>query len=280
MPDNRPVPRRLAVFSDVHANLPALRAVLADAEAHGAAELVVAGDVIGFGPAPGEVVELLRERRARIIRGNHEKDYVAVYDSPSRPSWWNVSPRLISFRWGMERIGAERRAYLAALPDRLMLDELTLVIHGSPSNVRDAVLPWTPNAELEAMYADDPSRLVFMGHTHRFHRRDLPTRRLVNLGAVGMPLDGDTRASYVLADEGVEPGAWCVTPRRVPYDVEEHLRGCDRAGLTEADPLYVEVMRRQLRRARDYYGPWFRYSAEVPDDLIQVAMARYLAENP
>src|SRR5688572_28182594 len=139
------MPRRLAVLSDVHANLPALRAVLADTDVQGAEELVVAGDAIGFGPEPGATVDLLTERGARMIRGNHEKDYVAVYDSPSRPDWWTASPRLVSFRWGMERLGAERRAYLAALPDQLTLDELTLVVHGSPRNVRDAVQPWTPD---------------------------------------------------------------------------------------------------------------------------------------
>jgi predicted phosphodiesterase len=274
------MPRRVAVLSDVHSNLPALRAVLADADALGAEELVVAGDVIGFGPEPVAVLDLLCERGARMIRGNHEKDYVAVYRSPAMPAGWATSPRLTSARFLMDRLGAERRAYLAALPDRLMLDELTLVIHGSPRNVRDSVLAWTPDAELEAMYAGDPSRLVCMGHTHRFHRRDLPTRRLVNVGAIGLPLDGDVRASYVIVDEGDAPGEWAVTHRRIPYDVEEHLAGFTRCGLAEVDPLYVEIMRRQLRRAVDYYGGWFRYSANIPDDEVDAAMRRYLAANP
>lgn len=266
---------RLAIVSDVHANLVALRAVLADVDAHGADGLVVAGDAIGFGPNPCEVVDLLRGRGARMIRGNHEKDYVAGYDSPDRPESWATSPRLRSFRWGMERLGAARRAFLGALPDSLMLDDATLVIHGSPRNVRDSVLPWSTDEELEAMYAGDPSRLVFMGHTHRFHVRDLPSRRLVNVGSVGMPLDGDTRASYVLLDDDHR-----LTPRRVPYDVEAHLAAFDTTGLAACDPLYAEVMRRQHRNGRDYYGPWFKYSRDVPDDGVDAAMARYLAEHP
>lgn len=271
---------RIAVISDVHANLIALRAVLAELDRLGAEEIVVAGDVVGFGPHPCEVVDQLRERGARMIRGNHEKDYVAAYDSGERPPGWDRSPRLRSFRWGMERLGAERRAFLAALPDRLMLDETTLVIHGSPRHVRDAVLPWTPDPELEAMYADDPSRLAFMGHTHRFHVRDLPTRRLVNVGAVGMPLDEDVRASYVLVDRGDSPGEWTLTPRRVPWDVEAHLAAFEQTGLAACDPLYAETMRRQHRTARDYYGAWFRYSRDVPDDEVDAAMRRYLDEHP
>ena len=78
------VPRRVAVISDIHANLVALRAVLADLDAHDAGEIVVTGDAIGFGPNPAEVVDLLRERGARMIRGNHEKDYVAAED---RQGW-------------------------------------------------------------------------------------------------------------------------------------------------------------------------------------------------
>jgi predicted phosphodiesterase len=274
------VPRRVAVLSDVHANLPALCAVLADADALGAGELVVAGDAIGFGPDPEAVVDRLCERGARMIRGNHEKDYVAVYDSADRPSWWTTSPRLLSFRWQMERLGPERRAHLAALPDRLMLDDATLVIHGSPRNVRDSVLPWTPEADLEAMYAGDSSRLVFMGHTHRFHVRELPSRCLVNVGAVGMPLDGDVRASYVLLDERDEPDGWRLTHRRVPYDVEAHLARFYSSGLAALDPSYVEMMHRQLRRAFDLYGGWFRYSTNIPDDEVDFAMRCYLAANP
>jgi predicted phosphodiesterase len=270
------VPGRIAVISDIHANMLALRAVLADLDAHGATEFYVAGDAIGFGPHPAEVVDLLRERGARMIRGNHEKDYVALYDSAQRPENWSTSPRLRSFRWGMERLGRERRAFLAALPDSLMLDESTLVIHGSPRAVRDSVLPWSTDEELEAMYAGEPSRLVFMGHTHRLHVRDLPTRRLVNVGSVGMPLDGDTRASYVLLD----PGDATLTPRRVPFDVEAHVAAFDSSGLAACDPLYAETMRRQHRAARDYYGPWFKFSHAVPDDEVDAAMERYLAENP
>jgi hypothetical protein len=161
-----------------------------------------------------------------------------------------------------------------------MLDEATLVIHGSPRNMRDSVLPWTPDGELEAMYAGEPSRLIFMGHTHRYHQRQLPTRRLVNVGAVGLPLDGDVRASYVIADEGAAPGDWRLTHRRVPYDVEAHLAGFAGCGLAEVDPLYVEIMHRQLRRAFDYYGGWFRYSRDIPDDQVDFAMRCYLAANP
>lgn len=270
--------RRVAVLSDVHGNLTALRAVLADIDALGIEAVVSAGDMVGFGPDPDAVVDLLRERGVRMIRGNHEKDYVAPYGTPEMPSSWRTSPRLHSFRWSMERLGSERRAFLANLPDRLLLDDATLVVHGSPRHVRDAVLASKTDEELEAMFAGDPSRLAFMGHTHRPLLRDLPKRRLVNVGSVGLPLDGDIRASYVVAAQNGD-GNWSVEMRRVAYDVEASVAAYDN-GLRDADPGFVAIMSRQLRSARDYFGPWLRLSNDLPDDELDAALRRYLAEHP
>src|SRR5262249_20680651 len=162
------------------------------------------------------------ERGARMIRGNHEKDYLAVWWSETRPPAWETSPRMVAFRWQVTRVAGERAEHLAALPDQLVLDDATLVVHGSPTDVRAAVLPWKSDEELEALYAGHPARLVFMGHTHRPHVRQLPRRRLVNVGSAGMPLDGDPRACYFLLEDGQ------VSERRVPYDVEALLAAFDR----------------------------------------------------
>ena len=272
--------RVVAVISDIHGNLPALCAVLADADALGARELVVAGDLIGFGPDSGPVVDLLRERAARIIRGNHEKDYAAPYGTPSMPERWRADPRLATLRLTMEGLGPDRLAFLAALPDSLLIDEATLVVHGSPRHVRDAVLPWRTDEELAAMYDGDPSRVAFMGHTHRPHVRDLPGRRLVNVGSVGMPLDGDPRACYFLVRGGDPPGDWEVEERRVPYDLAAQDAAYRRAGWDAVDPGYVELMRHQLRDARDYYGPWLRRSETVAEAELPAALHAYLAEIP
>src|SRR5919198_262922 len=105
-----PTRRAVAVLSDVHANLIALRAVLADLDALGVADIVCAGDMVGFGPHPDVVVDELWARDAPMIRGNHEADYVAPYGTVQMPAWWRTSPRLRSFRWSMARLGPARRA--------------------------------------------------------------------------------------------------------------------------------------------------------------------------
>lgn len=272
---------RVAVLSDVHGNLAALRQVLGDLDSLGIGEIAVAGDMVGFGADPDAVVDLLVGRSARMIRGNHEKDYVAPYGTPAMPEWWLTDPRLRSMRWSMELLGADRRAFLSRLPDRLALDEATLVVHGSPRHVRDAVLPWTPDDELEAMFHGETATLAFMGHTHRAVIRDLKRRRLVNVGSVGLPIDGDPRASYAIATraEGRASGGWDVTIRRLAYDVEAAIAAYD-GGLRAVDPGYVKILSRQLRTARDYFGPWLRASREIRDEDLPAALEKFLEANP
>ena len=272
--------KRIAILSDVHGNLVALRAVLADLDAIGVDQIVVAGDMVGFGPNPDAVVDLLIQRDARMIRGNHEKDYVALYGTSEMPASWLTDPRIRSMCWSMEKLGPSRRAFLAGLPDRLDLDDATLVVHGSPRHVRDAVLPWTPDHELEAMFAGDPSRLAFMGHTHRPVIRDIRTRRLVNAGSVGLPIDGDPRASFVVAwrRQNGEPGDWQVEPRRAAYDVDAAIAAY--VDLRDVDPGYVEIMARQLRAGRDYFGSWIRACRDLPDHDVPAALRRFIATIP
>ena len=278
MPAPKATDQRIAVLSDIHGNLVALQAVLAEIAQLGIPRVIVAGDMIGFGPNPDAVVDLLVERGAEMIRGNHEQDYVAVYDTAARPVEWQTSPRWGNLRWTLERLGPERRAFLARLPDQIRLDDFTLVVHGSPRSARDAVLAETPTPELEAMFAGDPARLVLMGHTHRSLVRDIASRRLVNVGSVGMPLDGDPRAGYAVlcpsACQQTTIGE--VILRRVPYDLDAAVAAYAN-GLAESDPFLVPIMIRQVQTGRSYFAPWLRLSQLVADEDLPEALRRFLA---
>jgi predicted phosphodiesterase len=280
------VTERLAVLADVHGNEVALHAVLDEVDRLGVDGIVVAGDLSGFGPAPHAVTDILRRRGARMIRGNHEKDYVAPYGGPSMPQWWATSPRTASLRWNMEVLGPERRAFLAALPDRLLLDDATLVVHGSPRHARDAVMEQTPVDELEAWYQGESCRLALSGHSHRPVIRDTPRRRLVNVGSVGLSLGGDNRAAYALierrgpADRRNGGGDWTIEPRRVAYDVEAAIRAHGTSGCGEVWPEFLEIYARTLRTGRDYLLPCLRATTEVPDDEFFAAARAFLAANP
>jgi diadenosine tetraphosphatase ApaH/serine/threonine PP2A family protein phosphatase len=242
---------------------------------------VVAGDLVGFGPNPDDVVDMLVARGVPLIRGNHEADYVAPYGTAQMPAQWRTDPRLGSFHWSMERLGAQRRAFLSALPDRLLLDEATLVVHGSPRHVRDAVRATTPDQELEAMFAGETAQLTFVGHTHRPVVRTLPQRRVVNVGSVGFPLDGDTRAAYAVATRAEEhaPGAWDVVLRRVAFDLDAAVAAYDN-GMREADPGFVAIITREMQTAHDYLAAWLRLSEGLPAADLAAALQQYLAAHP
>ena len=271
----------IALISDVHGNLVALRAVLAEIDALGIERIVVAGDMVGFGPDPDAVVDLLRERGAEMIRGNHEKDYVAPYDTPSEPPGWRSDPRVRSMLWSMERLGPARRAFLAGLPDELRLDGETLVVHGSPRHVRDAVLPWTPEPDLAAMFAGVAGRLAFMGHTHRAVLRQVAQWRLVNLGSVGLPIDGNRNASYVVAEpsDRASDAPWQIQFRRVSYDVEAAIAAYE-GGLRDLDSAFVEIIAAELRFAKDFFGPWMRASSRLSAEDLLAAQEEYVRALP
>ena len=279
MLSSRPASRRIAVLSDVHANVVALRAVLADVDAERIGEIVVAGDLIGFGPNPSEVVDLLVARGARLIHGNWEADYVAAA-AAGLPDEWASDPNKVPIIWTLERLGAERRAHLSVLPDRVSLDGATHVVHGTPRSVREGVMPTTPESDVADAFAGEPIGLWFVGHTHRAMDRLIGDRRVVNPGSVGLPTDGDSRAAYAIVSfspdqRGTESA---VELKRVSYDLDAAIAAYD-AGLRPVAPWFVDLVERQLRDARNLYPLWLRESAGLGAGEFPAAMRRFLAAN-
>jgi predicted phosphodiesterase len=195
-----------ALLYDVHGNLPALEAVLADARGAGAERWLLGGDYALFGGWPEDCVALLRELRDAVwIRGNGERWTANPDDAPDNP----VVPGAVQAC--REALGDALTQELAGLPfDHV--DGDTYVCHASPVSDLRSFLPEPADDETELLEGVTARRLVF-GHTHLPFRRERGRIELVNPGAVGMPFDGDTRAAYALvhADGAIEH-------RRVAYD--------------------------------------------------------------
>jgi diadenosine tetraphosphatase ApaH/serine/threonine PP2A family protein phosphatase len=200
----------LAVLYDIHANLPALEAVLADADAAGADRHLLGGDYAGLGAWPVETVERLRALpRANWIRGNWERWLGAPSDLP------DVRFIQDAAAWALGVLDEQTIAELAALPAMATIDG-TLFSHASPVSDMRSFLPEPADDEAELIGGAGERRLVF-GHTHiQFRRQGEGGVDLVNPGSVGLPFDGDTRAAYALVDDDGE-----LELRRVPYDHEE-----------------------------------------------------------
>ena len=227
---------RIAVLSDIHANLPALDAVLADA---GSVDAVWhLGDVVGYGPEPDAVVERLREVGALGVRGNHD---AAACGGPEI-EWFNPDARR-AMEWTRRAIGPATEGWLAALPERLVVHGCELV-HGSP---REPIWEYVISSVVaRANLAVLAAPIGLHGHTHmpvawledggrvevvrpdRQSRLDLAGRRaLVNPGSVGQPRDGDPDASYAILD----PEAGVVSWHRVAYDIAAVQGAMRAAGL-------------------------------------------------
>lgn len=200
----------IALLFDIHGNLAALEAVLADAETAGATSYLLGGDYAAFGPWPRETTELLESLPTAVrIRGNGER---WLREQPEVPA--SAQPLVDSaLNAARESLGAPLVDRLYELPERGELDGI-LVCHGSPVSDIESFAPEAQPDE-ERMLGVEAQRTILFGHSHRQFERSGPNGTLlVNPGSVGAPLGGDTRAAWALYEDG-EIGF-----RRTAYDVE------------------------------------------------------------
>jgi putative phosphoesterase len=196
---------RVAAISDIHGNLPALEAVLADVESEDVDAIVVAGDSVS-GPWPAEVFDLLESVGARAVRGNADRlEEVTAYSSELGA--WNES-----------RLGARRLATVTAWPLTLELSVeslgAALVCHSTPASDTPIYTRITPDDEVVELLGPVVADVVVCGHTHmQVDRRLSSGLRVVNPGSVGMPYEGRRGAFWALLGPDVEF-------RRSDYDVE------------------------------------------------------------
>jgi putative phosphoesterase len=216
----------IAVFSDVHGNLPGLEAILADVERRGVPHVVCLGDLVGYGPFPNEVAELLRERAIPTVMGNYDQgigfetgDCGCVYKTDEQRA-----EGAASLAWTEQATRPGARAYLRTLEDRFVLDtpagEL-LAVHGSPRRINEYLFEDRPASAMERLAAANPYRAIIFGHTHVPYVREVAATAFINAGSAGRPKDGDWRVCYVLIDpQAAATGGLVVEFARVEYDYE------------------------------------------------------------
>jgi diadenosine tetraphosphatase ApaH/serine/threonine PP2A family protein phosphatase len=197
----------LAVLYDIHANLPALDAVLGEAQAGGADRYLLGGDYAGLGAWPMETLERLRELpNATWIRGNWERWLADASDSPELPFIKSA------IAWARAAVDDDMIAELSSLDQTATIGD-AFFSHASPVSDMRSFMPEPAEDEHELLGGVSAPRLVF-GHTHiQFRRQGENGIDLVNPGSVGLPFDGDTRAGYALIDD-----AGNLELRRVEYD--------------------------------------------------------------
>ena len=221
---------RLAIISDVHANLEALREVLADVDAQGVDGLACLGDLVGYGPQPQECCDLLRGRDVTIIQGNHEQGLINIhhlgeFNQPARDA----------LRRTREMIDEDTYQWLVSHPKSAVVHDCRMVHGVPPDDAKDYL--WKYEAAMGELFARFDEPVCFVGHTHDLMRftkdreatsgrlplpegdtlLDPEMRHIVNIGAVGQPRDGDNRAKYALFDTDSR----VLTMRFIPYDIKK-----------------------------------------------------------
>ena len=240
---------RLAVLADIHGNLPALHAVIDDMAQFAVDQVVVAGDSINWGPFSRGVMEAIRERRWPVIRGNNEY-YLLDYDTERAPAHWarfTMPPYLhaqLNDQW-IQRI--------AALPDTLQLrfrDAPPIrVVHGIPGDPWTAITPQSSAAQIRRWLRDISERSLICAHSHIALERHVGDWHIFNPGSVGVPLDGEHSASYMLLD-GREDGWRLAAHRRIPIDVAPVLAEFERTRFTERCGVTAHLVIDEFRSAR------------------------------
>jgi putative phosphoesterase len=233
---------RLAIVSDIHGNLTALEAVVADIERRGVDRVVHGGDLVLGGCRPGEVIDRVRELGWPGIVGNTDE---LLWRPQERAVQELNAPKLQSLLRLLfdeyapatgQLLGEERIAWLRRLPSEYRDGELALV-HASPGDLWRAPRPDAEDSKLSATYGPCEARLAVYGHIHRPYVRSLDGLIVANSGSVGSPFDGDPRASYLLVSSGEAQVV------RVDYDIERESAAVLGSNYPDAQRI-AETLRR------------------------------------
>ena len=209
---------RIAVLSDIHGNLPALQAVMTHMAQFSLDHVVVAGDVVNWGPFSAQVTEIVMNNHWSVIRGNNEY-YLLDYDTVRQPESWREYGLM---PWLKEQLRGKWQHVIAGWPDVIQLrysDAPPIVMfHGTPDGPWAPIFPqqYVSDEDVAQILAPIDASTVICGHSHLALDRQVERWHIINPGTVGVPLDGDLRAQYAILD-GDEQG-WKATFHRVDYD--------------------------------------------------------------
>jgi putative phosphoesterase len=225
---------RAAIITDIHANLPALEAVLEAVERRGVAAVYCGGDLVGYGPHPNEVCAVIEERGVPTIYGNY--DYAIGRDlEDCGCAYRDQHDRELgrrSIEWTLAHTNERSKKFMRGLPFDLRFElgkRRVRLVHGSPRKVNEYLFEEKPARTFERIAAGADCDVLVFGHTHRPWAREYGGVLFVNCGSVGKPKDGDPRAAFVLLE--LEGDRVAAEIERVDYDAEAVGREVAAAGL-------------------------------------------------
>lgn len=269
---------RLAILADIHGNLPAFEAALDHARAQAPDQIIIAGDVVIGSPDSADCWRLARSLGCPVLRGNHERYATDLGTERGDPRW--LGPQFAPVQWAARQLAPADHAELRALPPTLRLPDAPdlLIVHASLRGDSDSLRAHTPEERLPELFPGVAERLIVRAHNHVGATRVWGERLIVTAGSVGLPLDGNTTAQYLLLER--RRAGWHIAHQSVPYDLDAALGRFAASGYLDAAGVIARLYMRELATASFQIVPFLRayerWSARAPISL-EAALARFSA---
>ncbi|MEY4703520.1 MAG: hypothetical protein RIR96_1417 [Bacteroidota bacterium] len=254
---------RIAIFSDIHANLPALQAFFQDLEIQKPDAVYCLGDLVGYNIWPNEVVHEIQKRGIPTIAGNYDQGIGLHIDECGCAYKTEEDKAMgkISISYTNEIVGAEERKYLRNLPSQIRVEFVLnehkfslLLVHGSPRKINEYLFEDREESSMIRIMEQSDADILCFGHTHKPYHRILQTenesgvryRHAINTGSVGKPKDGDNRGGYVIIELDEHSSVYqkesiSVAFIRFEYDVESAAKAVENSPLPDA---YADMLRK------------------------------------
>ncbi|MDY7079102.1 MAG: metallophosphoesterase family protein [Chloroflexota bacterium] len=226
---------KVALIGDVHANLPALEAVLAHIREQNIAKIWHVGDFVGYGAFPDQVVQRLRKENVLSIIGNYDLKVLQFKQKKKKWRKKKQPQKYLAFEWAYENLSKKNRKYLRFLSKEIRVKvkgRRILLTHGSPASNDEPLTPDTSEKRLRELARIARADVVICGHSHQPFVRQVDDVWFINTGSVGRPDDGDPRACYAVLQFGSKQIQ--VQHHRVEYDVERAVAAIHEHKLPEA----------------------------------------------
>ncbi|MFD0681684.1 MULTISPECIES: metallophosphoesterase family protein [unclassified Paenibacillus] len=239
---------RLAVISDTHGNAIAFEAVVSDLRQQSPDAVVFLGDLVMRGPQPVECLDLLHSLDPLVsVRGNHDNYFSRYRDgSDWLPKNDKDAMNLRQFMYNKKLLSADEQHWIGHLPTEYVFnieDFQAELYHASPHSLGTIIWPWATEDELDSLHKEDSTQMVLFGHIHHAFTRNAKGRLIVNCGSIGLPFDGDNRASYSIID--IHGRNISTQIRRVSYDIEKVIRIAKDRSMPDTE-LFEQAVRKAV----------------------------------
>jgi predicted phosphodiesterase len=281
MPEPTDTPR-FAVIADLHGNLAATEAVLADLERVRPDRVVIAGDFVNRGPESRAVLERVAPLGWEAISGNHDAWLASLARGERLPDDWQT-PWWTPVRNAVGELSAEWVAWLERLPFSLRLElpgtTPVRIVHGSPRDAREGLGRMRADADVAEALSGVEEPTVIGAHIHYPYERDVDGTHVVVVGAVGCPFNGDTSAQYGLFTWDADAERWRFEHRTVPYDHAPVYAAWRANGHLDDDSLASLLMLLEHQTARPQYVPFWEWALARGLPLVRASYALYREET-